>query len=245
MEKKVVLITGASNGMGAQMAKNFANDGYYVAINYNASKEKALDLVKEISDKGQNAIAVKGDVKSYNECERMINEVLKTFGHVDVLINNAGVCSNKILIDETCESISNVVETNLIGTINCSKAIANHFIARNQGKIINMSSIWGLVGGCGETVYSATKGGIIAFTKALAKELSGNNITVNCIAPGVVDTRMLNGFSEDELTLLRSDIPLGRFAKPEEIAHVALFIADDKASYITGETISINGGFGL
>lgn len=245
MEKKVVLITGASNGIGAQMAKEFAKNGYYVAVNYNTSKEKALDIVQVISENGQNAMAIQCNVKSYKECEQMINDVIKTFGHIDVLINNAGICSNKILIDETSESISNVIETNLIGTINCSKAISHHFITRNQGKIINMSSIWGIAGGCGESVYSATKGGIISFTKALAKELSGNNITVNCIAPGVVDTQMLNGFSDGELISLRNDIPLGRFAKPEEIAHVALFLADRKASYITGETISINGGFGI
>ena len=245
MEKKVVLITGASNGIGANMAKVFAKNGYFVAINFNNSKENAVSLVNEITNMGGNAIAVQCDVKVHNNCEKMINEVIKTFGHIDVLINNAGICSNNILIDETSENITEVVLTNLVGTINCSKLVAKHFISRNIGKIINMSSIWGIVGGSGESVYSATKGGVIAFTKALAKELAGNNITVNCIAPGVVDTNMLNGFSKEELTQLKNDIPFGRFAMPEEIANVALFLADEKSSYITGETISINGGFGI
>ena len=241
--KKVVLITGASNGIGMELAKSFAGEDYCVVINYNKSEQNATNLANELYANGHNAITYKADVSNEEQVENMIKYVIDVFGHIDVLINNAGVCSYNILIDETLPSISEQLNTNLLGTIICSKIVAKQMIKQNYGKIINISSIWGICGASGETVYSASKGGIIAFTKALAKELAYSNILVNCIAPGVVDTKMLNHLSNNEKNQLLNEIPLGRFATPKDISNSALFLASDKASYITGQIIQVDGGF--
>lgn len=242
-KNKVVLITGASKGIGAQIAKSFAQSGYNVVINYNQSRIQAETLANELCSLGVSAIAIKADISNFNEINKMINETLNIFGHIDVLVNNAGVCSYKIIIDETIDSINSQINTNLLGTILCSQCVAKTMIKQNFGKIINISSIWGIVGASGESVYSATKGGIISFTKALAKELSYSNITVNAIAPGVVETEMLNKLTMKEKESLKEEIPLGRFASPEDIANGVLFLASDKANYITGQTLQIDGGF--
>ena len=245
MENKIVLITGASNGIGKEMAKAFALNGYKVVINYNKSKEHAIALANEICSNGQTAFAIKADVSKPKEVYEMIDEILKTFGHIDILINNAGICSNSLLIDESDEDINNVINTNLIGTINCTKQACIHMIKRGYGKIINISSIWGVCGASNESVYSASKGGIIAFSKAMAKELAYSGITVNCIAPGVVETNMMKDFTDTEKQDIKSEIPLGRFARPQEIANLAMFLASKQADYITGQTITIDGGFTL
>lgn len=244
MDKKVVLITGASNGIGAQMAKVFAENGYSVIINYNKSKDKAEALADELFKQGLDVLAYKADVSDIQQVKEMVKYALDVYGHIDVLINNAGVSSYNILIDESIDSITKTINTNLLGTIYVSKCVCEHMIKRQSGKIINISSIWGVVGGCGESVYSASKGGVIAFTKALAKELAPSNITVNAIAPGVVETDMINHLSGQEKEDLKKEIPLSRFASPKEIADVALFLASHKANYITGQTIQIDGGFG-
>lgn len=243
MENKVILITGASNGIGKEMAKMFAQNDYKVVINYNNSQKTAIDLANEICSNGQTAIAIKADVSNAEEVANMIDEILNTFGHIDILINNAGISSNNLLIDESAEMINKVINTNLLGTINCTKKVCKHMIKREYGKIINISSIWGLNGAANESVYSASKGGIIAFTKAMAKELAFSGITVNCIAPGVVNTNMMKFYSETEKNEIQSQIPLGRFASPNEIANLALFLASKQADYITGQVITIDGGF--
>lgn len=241
--KKVVLITGASNGIGAELAKSFSNEGYCVVINFNKSEQKAIDLANEICSSGHTAITYKADVSNENQVENMVKYMLDVFGHIDVLVNNAGVCSYNILIDESTESISNQINTNLLGTILCSKIVSKQMIKQNYGKIINISSIWGICGASGETVYSATKGGVIAFTKALSKELAYSNILVNCVAPGVVDTKMLNHLSNEEKNNLLNDIPLGRFATTKDISNTVLFLASEQADYITGQVIQVDGGF--
>ena len=243
MDKKVVLITGASCGIGAQMAKVFAQNGYSVIINYNKSKDKAEALADELFKQGLDVLAYKADVSDVQQVKEMVKYALDVYGHIDVLINNAGVSSYNILIDESIDSITKTINTNLLGTIIVSKCVCEHMIKRQSGKIINISSIWGVVGGCGESVYSASKGGIIAFTKALAKELAPSNITVNSIAPGIVETDMINHLSSQEKEDLKQEIPLSRFASPKEIADVALFLASPKANYITGQTIQVDGGF--
>ena len=241
--KKVVIITGASNGIGANIAKSFALAGYCVVINYNKSKQKAEELANELSSAGHTAISYQADVSDFNQVNDMIKYVLEIFGHIDVLINNAGVCSYKILIDENIDSITKQINTNLLGTIVCSQVVSKQMIKQNFGKIINIASIWGICGASGETVYSATKGGIITFTKALAKELAYSNVTVNAISPGVVDTDMINHLSLDEKQELINEIPLGRLATTEDISNCALFLASDKANYITGQNIQVDGGF--
>lgn len=243
MNKKVVLITGASNGIGLEMAKTFAENDYVVIVNYFKSKQNAENLAKELTEKGHTALLFQADVENFVQVENMVKEIIKIFGHIDVLINNAGVCSSKILLDETTDSIIKTINTNLIGTINCCKAVYGYMTSKNYGKIINVSSVWGLYGASEETVYSASKGGINAFTKALSKELIYSGINVNAIAPGVVNTNMMKNYTHEELEQIKNDIPLKRFASAKEIAELALFLASDKASYITGQIIQIDGGY--
>lgn len=245
MNSKVVLITGASNGIGKAMAILFAQNGYRVVIGYNNSDKSAQELANSLCQNGYTAICVKADISKDDQVNALVQETISTFGHIDVLINNAGVCSYNLLIDEDIQTINKTISTNLVGTINCTKCVCKHMMQNKCGKIINMSSVWGLYGASNESIYSASKGGIIAFTKAMAKELSYSGITVNCIAPGIVDTNMMSKFSSDELSQLKSEIPFGRFANPDEIAQLALFLASDKANYITGQTIQIDGGFAL
>lgn len=245
MENKVVLITGASRGLGAEIARQFAKNGYKVAINYNKSKKEAEKLANEFISLGYTALCVQADVSNINEVKEMFSVIIKTFGHIDVLVNNAGVCSYNLLIDETNENIKNIVTTNLIGTINCTKEASSHMLNRHFGKIINISSIWGIYGASNESVYSATKGGIIAFTKAIAKELSYSNINVNCVAPGVINTEMMNHFTSKEKEEIKSNIPCGRFASTEEIAKIVLYLSSEDSSYITGQVIQIDGGYCL
>lgn len=245
MLSKVVLITGASHGLGAEMARQFAIKGYKVAINYNKSKNEAELLAKELIQLGYTALCVKADISNFNEVKTMFDEVIKTFGHIDVLVNNAGVCSYNLLIDETYENVQNLININLIGTINCTKEASIHMLKRQFGKIINISSIWGIYGASNESIYSATKGGIIAFTKAMAKELSYSNINVNCVAPGVIDTEMMNCFTTKEKEEIKNNIPSGRFASTEEISKLVLYLSSDDASYITGQVIQIDGGYCL
>ena len=245
MKNKVVLITGASNGIGMEMAKEFAKQGCKVIINYNNSKQNALDLANQICSNGQTAIAMQADVCVVKNIENMVDEIIKIFGHIDILINNAGISSNCLLIDESSENINNLINTNLIGTINSTKEVCKYMIKQGFGKIINISSIWGIFGAANESVYSASKGGIISFTKAMAKELAYCGITVNCIAPGVVETNMMNDYSDIEKQDIKSQIPLDRFAQPQEIANLAVFLASKQADYITGQIITIDGGFTL
>lgn len=243
--KKVVLITGASSGIGKATAIAFAKKGYSVAINYNKSKKQAEELLAQLTKMGCNCISVCADVSDIVSIKNMINEVIACFGHIDVLINNAGISCNKILLDTSVEDINNVLDTNLIGTILTTKEVLPSMINNGKGKIINISSIWGLFGASCESVYSASKGGLIAFTKAMAKEVAYNNINVNCIAPGVVSTKMMDEYSKEEKEILKNQIPFGRFAKPEEIAALCTFLASDDASYITGQVIQIDGGYCL
>lgn len=243
MDKKVVIITGASNGIGKALAKSFAKNNYCVVINYNKSKIEAENLANELCTNGCNAISIKADVSDANQVKDMVKNVVDIFGHIDLLINNAGVCSYNILIDESLESIIKQLNTNLLGTILCSQVVSKQMLRQNYGKIINIASVWGVYGASSETIYSATKGGIITFTKALAKELAYNNITVNAISPGVVETNMLNHLTNDEKDALRQEIPLQRFASLDDVCGTALFLASPQADYITGQNIQVDGGF--
>ena len=199
--------------------------------------------MEEITSKGGEAVAVKADMRVPSEVENLFNTAIKTFGHIDVLINNAAVALGKLLIDTTLEDFENVFNTNIRGYFLMTKHAIPHFLARGGGKIINISSVWGQTGGALETVYSASKGAIIAFTKAVAKEYALSNITVNTISPGVIDTDMIRIYSDEEIDALRQMIPVEKIAHPVEIANMALFLASDKANYITGQVLAVNGGF--
>lgn len=239
---KTVLITGASRGIGRAIALKFGREGFNVAINFNNSESAAREAVLQINENGGNAKLFKADVSHVAEVVEMKNEVLKNFGKVDVLVNNAGVACTKLFTDTTEEDFDKLVAVNLKGAFNVTKAFCPEMISRKCGKIVNISSVFGVSGGSAEVAYSATKAGIIGLTKALAKELAYSNIQVNAIAPGAVETDMTK-FDDKTMKAVISDIPMGRMCKPSEIADLAFYLASDKADYLTGQVISIDGGF--
>ncbi len=243
MNKKNAVITGASRGIGRAIALLFAKKGYNVVINYKSNDEKAVQLKNEIEQNGGVAEIFKSDVGNYDEAKELIDFCTEKFGQLDVLVNNAGIAQIKLFTDITQDDWNEIVKTNLTGVFNCSQHATKQMLKKHAGSIINISSMWGQVGASCEVHYSTVKAGIIGFTKALAKELAPSNIRVNCIAPGVIDTDMMQGFTDDELSDIKNDIPLGRLGTPNDIAELALFLASEKASYITGQIIGSNGGY--
>lgn len=240
---KTILITGSSRGIGAATARRLA-ENYKIVINYKNSKDEALDLLDEIRKINPLAIAVKADVSKEEEVYYLFDTIEKNFGPVDILINNAGKSHVGLIQDMTYENWQEIINTNLNSVFLTSKRAIGPMIRQKSGVIINMSSIWGKEGAALEAAYSASKGAINSFTKALSKELAPSNIRVNAIAPGVVLTDMMkNDYGEKDLTLIKEDIGLGRFADPKEIADLIAFLISDEASYITGSIIDINGGF--
>lgn len=240
---KTVLITGASRGIGRMTAKKFAENGYNVAINYNKSKMAAEELCREIKTLGGSAETFKADVSDNSQVEEMIKAVNQRFGVIDVLINNAGIAPVQGLFTDFNESeMKAVFETNVFGMMNCARAVVLQMVKEHKGKIVNVSSIWGICGASCEVLYSSAKAAVIGFTKALAKELALSGISVNCVAPGLIDTDMNSHLSQEDILAFCEEIPVGRVGKTEEIAETILFLASEKASYITGQTIVVDGG---
>ncbi len=238
-----VLITGSSRGIGAAIARRLA-EKYKIVINYNKSKEPALALLEELRQINPNVIAVKADLSKEAEVDYLFKTAEANFGHVDILVNNAGRSYLGLIQDMDFEKWQEIINTNLNSVFLATKRALEPMISQKSGVIINISSIWGKEGAALEAAYSASKGAINSFTKALSKELAPSNIRVNAIAPGVVLTDMMKeDFSERELDLIREDIGLGRFADPKEIADLIAYLVSDEASYITGSIIDINGGF--
>ncbi len=242
MNGKNAVITGASRGIGRAIALLFAKNGYNVVINYKNTKEKAEQIKNEIIENGGVAETYRADVGNCDEAEKLIAFCIEKFGSIDVLVNNAGIAQIKLFTDITSNEWNDMVKTNLTGVFNCSQFATKQMLKEHSGSIINISSMWGQVGASCEVHYSTVKAGIIGFTKALAKELAPSNIRVNCIAPGVIETDMMQGFTDDELAEIKSEIPIGRFGTPNDVAELALFLASEKAGYITGQIISQNGG---
>ena len=243
MKRKTVLITGSSRGIGAEIARHFAENGYNVVINYFQSKDKAMALLEEITQKGANAIAVYADIRKEQDVQNLFDTATKTFGRIDVLVNNAGIALTKLVFDCTTEEFDNLFFTNIKGNFMMTRLVIPQMLSNGGGKIINISSIWGQTGGAMEALYSSTKGAIISFTKALAKEYALSNITVNTIAPGVIDTDMIRTVhSDEEVEMVKEFIPMQKIAHPIEVATMALFLASDKANYITGQVLGVNGG---
>ncbi len=240
---KTAIIFGGSNGIGAQIAREFAINGYFVVINYNSSRASAFELVDDLNAKSLCAKAIKADVRNYKEVESLVNEVLKERKSIDVCVVSSGISRKNLLIDAKEDEIKEVLDTNLLGTINACKAVSYNMLLNHYGKIITISSMWGEVGACMESIYSASKGGVIAFTKALAKELGYNGINVNSISPGLIDTKMNKDLSKEDKEALIENTPSSRIGVPQDIAKAAYFLASDEASYINGQVISINGGF--
>lgn len=236
---KKVLITGASRGIGAQCARRFAEQGYDVWINYFKSEIKAKELYYELRKDHPYVHLIKADVSDPEQVREMFNSI----GEIDILINNAGISQTKLFTEITDEDWNRMISTNLSSAFYCCRAALPDMINKKWGRIINISSMWGQVGGSCEVHYSAAKAGIIGLTKALAMEEGLSGITVNCIAPGVIMTDMNSHLSDDDIIALKNDTPTGTIGTPDDIAQAALFLANENSSFITGQVLGVNGGF--
>jgi len=240
--KKTALITGATRGIGNEIAKTFAIDGYNVVINYLNSEETAENLCRQLYEKGYNAMKVKADVSNREEVEMMIKTVQNKFGDIDVLVNNAGIAQQKLFTEISNLDWDRIFDVNVKGVFNCSQMVLPKMIQNKKGKIINISSMWGLTGASCEVHYSASKAAVIGLTKALAKEVGPSNIQVNCVAPGVINTDMNADLNNQDIEDIKEQTPLGMIGSVKDIAETVLFLASDKANFITGQIISPNGG---
>lgn len=239
---KVAIVTGSSRGIGRGIALELAKEGAFIVVNYSKDEDGAEKVVQEIKNLGSSAIKIKCNISSYDECTSLVNEAIKHFGKIDILVNNAGISIIGLFMDASKEEIDKMVGNNLLGTMYMTRNVLPHMLSKG-GNIVNISSMWGNVGASCETLYSTTKGGINLFTKALAKEMAMSNIRVNAIAPGVIDTDM-NGFlSESDRKELEEEIPFGRFGDPSEIGKAAVFLCSSDSSYVTGQVLTVDGGF--
>ena len=245
LENKVAIVTGGSRGIGRAIAFEFAERGAAVVVNYNKSPESAEEVVKKIQETGGKAAAFQADVSDFKQAEALIKFAVDTFGDLSNLVNNAGITRDQLIMMMPESDWDAVINTNLKSTFNCSKAAVKHMMRKRTGRIINMASVAGQMGNPGQTNYSASKGGQIAFTKALAREVAARNITVNAIAPGFVDTEILDAMTPETLEAALKMVPLARKGKPEEIAFTASFLASDGAAYITGQVIGVDGGMAM
>ena len=239
---KVAVVTGASRGIGRAIALRLAQEGAAVVINYNGSKERAQEVKTEIESAGGTAQIMQCDVADAASCDEMFQTIIKEFGRIDILVNNAGITRDGLLMKMAEEDFDAVIDTNLKGTFHCIRAVSRQMLRQKSGRIINLSSVSGVLGNAGQANYSASKAGIIGLTKSAARELASRNINVNAIAPGFVDTDMTITLSDKVKEGAKGQIPLGRFGKPEEIAELALFLSSEKSDYITGQVINIDGG---
>lgn len=242
-EKPVALVTGASGGIGSAIAKQLAADGYRVAAQYHTNAEACQHLCAEIIAAGGEAMAIGCDISSAAQVEEMFARIEQQWGSVQVLVNNAGLARQQLFTDMTEEQWQEMWQVNVSGAIWCAKRALPSMIHRKQGCIVNISSIWGMVGASCEVAYSATKGALISFTKALAKEVGPSGIRVNCVAPGVIDTPMNSHLSSEDMASLREETPLGVMGTPKDVAGLVSFLASPQGAFITGQVISPNGGF--
>ena len=241
--KKTVLITGAAGGIGRAAALAFARDGYNVAVHYNKSQAAAEELCRELESMGVKAVPVQADISDSPAVEKMLTNVRAAIGTVGVLVNNAGIAEQALFSDITEEMWDRMFDINVKGAYLCAKAVLPDMIHEKCGRIINISSMWGISGASCEVHYSASKAALIGFTKALAKEVGLSGITVNCIAPGVIDTKMNGHLSPDIMEELKNETPLNRIGTPEDVAEAILFLASERSSFITGQVLSVDGGF--
>jgi len=242
LEGKNVIITGASRGIGAGIARVFADHGANIAFTYSASEGPAITLQKELTDIGVKAKAYKSNAASFSESEALINEVLEDFGGIDVLINNAGITKDNLLMRMNEADFDSVIEVNLKSVFNMTKAVQRTLLKQRHGSIINMSSVVGVKGNAGQTNYAASKAGIIGFTKSVALELGSRNIRCNAIAPGFIETEMTDKLDEKTVQSWREAIPLKRGGSPEDVANACLFLASDLSAYVTGQVLHVDGG---
>lgn len=242
MNNRTALITGASRGIGRAIAAELAQRGANVVINYARDAEGAQAAVQAIIAAGGRATALQADVTDFKAAEALIKGTIEAFGGLDILVNNAGTTRDMLIMLMSEADWDVVLDTNLKSAFNCSKAAVKHMMRKRHGRIINITSVSGLAGNAGQTNYSASKAGLVGFTKALAREVAARNITVNAVAPGFVPTTLTNDLPADIKEATLKAIPLGRWGTPEEIAHAVAFFASDEAAYITGQTLSVDGG---
>lgn len=245
LKNKIALITGAGRGIGRAIAIALAKEGAEVVINYNGSEERAKEVKQTIEENGGKASIYKCNVSDFTACEAMIKDIVKEYGHLDILVNNAGITKDGLIMKMKEEDFDSVFNVNLKGTFNTIRHSARQMLKQRSGKIINISSVSGILGNVGQANYAASKAGVIGLTKTMARELGSRGITVNAIAPGFVDTEMTEVLSEEIRENACKQIILGRFGKPEDIANTAVFLASDKADYITGQVISVDGGMNV
>jgi 3-oxoacyl-[acyl-carrier protein] reductase len=245
LDNKVALVTGAGRGIGRAIALEFAQRGAHLIVNYNKSAEAAEKLVKEIEASGRKAAIMQADVSDFKQAEALVRFSVETFGDLSILVNNAGITRDQLIMMMPEADWDAVIATNLKSTFNCSKAAVKHMLRKRYGRIINIASVAGQMGNPGQTNYSASKAGQIGFTKALAREVAARNITVNAIAPGFIDTEILDAMTAEILEGALKLVPLGRKGKPEEVAYAAAFLASDRAGYITGQVLGVDGGMAM
>ena len=239
---KVAFITGGARGIGKQIALTLAKNGYDIAINYRTENDDLKNTKREIEKNNVKCLTVQGDVSNFEDCERFVKEIISEYGKIDVLVNNAGITKDTLLMRMKKEDFENVIDVNLVGTFNVTKNVIPYMMKAHSGRIINISSVVGVAGNAGQTNYSASKAGIIGFTKSLAKEVASRNILVNAVAPGFIETAMTDVLKDEIKEEIAKTIPLKRMGNAQDVANVVNFLTQEESSYITGQVINVDGG---
>lgn len=244
-DRRIALVTGASRGIGAAVAKRLAADGYFVIVNYNGSAQRAQEVVAQIVSAGNEAVALQCDVSDFDACGELIARITADYGRLDVLVNNAGITRDGLLMRMSETDFDAVIDTNLKGAFHTIRHASRQFLKQRSGRIINIASVSGLLGNAGQANYAASKAGVIGLTKSVARELASRQITVNAVAPGFIATEMVDAMTDSAKAAMTDHIPFGRIGEPEEVADVVAFLASGAARYVTGQIIAVDGGMSI
>ena len=244
-DRRIALVTGASRGIGAAVAKRLAADGYFVIVNYNGSAQRAQEVVTQITAAGNEAVAMQCDVSDFDACGELIARITADYGRLDVLVNNAGITRDGLLMRMSEADFDAVIDTNLKGAFHTIRHASRQFLKQRSGRIINIASVSGLLGNAGQANYAASKAGVIGLTKSVARELASRQITVNAVAPGFIATEMVDAMTDSAKAAMTDHIPFGRIGEPEEVADVVAFLASGAARYVTGQIIAVDGGMSI